>query len=406
MTLWPLPLCLISFPPGLAWWCDPGSIQESAEDYLIEVPEEDPYYLDWDQVLQKAWGRHSTTTLWNPPVLCPGILMHSVSPRKGLEPVRPPDGIHEPLSSDGHYSPRNACHGSAAEDFMEQMHRWLRQGFTVVMVCHHEAEAHRFSEIWAEHRLDEDGSSQPQVLIGTLREGMIAEALQWVVVTDAEIFGRYKIQRPRRLKSAHAVATRSIMQVDFSDLEEGDYVVHLQHGIGRFQGLRRLPAMASKPGQETSEQGAEYLVIEYASKGWSESPPKLYVPVSEAHLVSKYIGGGKSRPPLNTLGSKRWQTTKNQAEKAVRDLAGDLLKIQAMRDAESGFAFETDGAWQREFESAFPHETQDQWDAIDATKRDMERLRRWIDWCAETWASVKPRSPYAQHSRPSWEVVR
>ena len=122
---------------------------------------------------------------------------------------------------------------------------------------------------------------------------MIAEALQWVVVTDAEIFGRYKIQRPRRLKSAHAVATRSIMQVDFSDLEEGDCVVHLQHGIGRFQGLRRLPAMASKPGQET-EQGAEYLVIEYASKGWSESPPKLYVPVSEAHLVSKYIGGGVS----------------------------------------------------------------------------------------------------------------
>ena len=208
-------------------------------------------------------------------------------------------------------------------------------------------------------------------------------------------------------ESAHAVATRSIMQVDFSDLEEGDYVVHLQHGIGRFQGLRRLPAMASKPGQETSEQGAEYLVIEYASKGWSESPPKLYVPVSEAHLVSKYIGGGKSRPPLNTLGSKRWQTTKNRPKKRSRDLAGDLLKIQAMRDAESGFAFETDGAMAVEFESAFPHEeTQDQWDAIDATKKDMERPKAMDRLRAETWASVKPRSPYAQHSRPSWEVVR
>ena len=356
-------------------WCDPGSIQESAEDYLIEVPEEDPYYLDWDQVLQKALGTSFVNHSLEPTSPLPGD-PHALgfSEEKGWSLFDPQ------MESMSHYRPMGTIRPempvmeAQRKDFMEQMHRWLRQGFTVVVVCHHEAEAHRFSEIWAEHRLDEDGSSQPQVLIGTLREGMIAEALQWVVVTDAEIFGRYKIQRPRRLKSAHAVATRSIMQIDFSDLEEGDYVVHLQHGIGRFQGLRRLPAMASKPGQETSEQGAEYLVIEYASKGWSESPPKLYVPVSEAHLVSKYIGGGKSRPPLNTLGSKRWQTTKNQAEKAVRDLAGDLLKIQAMRDAESGFAFETDGAWQREFESAFPHEeTQDQWDAIDATKKDMER---------------------------------
>ena len=170
---------------------------------------------------RKPWGRHSTTTLWNPPC-CPGSSSWFLRGKVGA--CSTPDGIHEPLSSDGHYSPKMLV--------MEAQRRtsWNRcDGSGRVLPSSwwpSEAEAHRFSEIWAEHRLDEDGSSQPQVLIGTLREGMIAEALQWVVVTDAEIFGRYKIQRPRRLKSAHAVATRSIMQVDFSDLEEGD-LVHL-----------------------------------------------------------------------------------------------------------------------------------------------------------------------------------
>jgi transcription-repair coupling factor (superfamily II helicase) len=121
----------------------------------------------------------------------------------------------------------------------------------------------------------------------------------------------------------------------------------------------------------TSEQ--ECLVIEYASTEPEQPAPRLYVPLSEAHLVSKYVGAGKARPSLNTLGGGRWMKTKEQAERAVQDLAAELLSIQAARASQAGHAFKPDTPWQREFESSFLYEeTPDQWKAILATKADME----------------------------------
>ena len=264
-------------------------------------------------------------------------------------------------------------------------------------------------------------SPSPSVSLGSLARGFLCEAAKFVVVTDAEIFGRYKVQRPRRMKSPHAIAARSAMDIDFSELEEGDYVVHLQHGIGRFKGLKVLPT--NKPGRErhhleaeqlrardsassdadagrarlsqraaeTSErpsgalgtdapyrpppvvEGVECLVLEYAPSDTDREPPKLYVPITEAHLVSKYVGAGKLRPPLNTLGGKRWEKTKQQAERAVRDVAADLLKIQAQRATQPGHAFGPDTPWQREFESSFLYEeTTDQLRAIAEAKHDLE----------------------------------
>jgi transcription-repair coupling factor (superfamily II helicase) len=198
-----------------------------------------------------------------------------------------------------------------------------------------------------------------------------------VVVTDAEIFGRYKIQRPRRLKAAHAQTSRSLLDIDFTDLDDGDYVVHLQHGIGRYLGLQMMPhSSGTKPLEKAArptEADQECLVIEYAASDPNQPAPRLYVPVSEAHLVSKYVGAGKARPPLNTLGGGRWQKTKEQAEHAVRDLAAEFLSIQAARASQAGHAFRADTPWQREFESAFLYEeTPDQWKAILAAKGDME----------------------------------
>jgi transcription-repair coupling factor (superfamily II helicase) len=202
-----------------------------------------------------------------------------------------------------------------------------------------------------------------------------------VVVTDAEIFGRYKIQRPRRLKSPHALATRSALDIDFTELEEGDLVVHLQHGIGRYLGLQSLPTRTGAADTDRqsaigNRQSEECLVIEYAANDPAQPPPKLYVPVTEAHLVGKYVGAGKARPPLNTLGGTRWRKAREQAERAVRDVAGDLLAIQAARESQPGHAFKPDTAWQREFEGAFIYEeTPDQLRAIEETKADMERAR-------------------------------
>jgi len=118
------------------------------------------------------------------------------------------------------------------------------------------------------------------------------------------------------------------------------------------------------------------MVIEYAPANAGDEPPKLYVPVTEAHLVSKYVGAGKAHPPLNTLGGARWQKAKEQAERAVRDVAAELLQIQAARESQAGHAFPADAPWQREFESAFIfEETPDQLKAIAETKSDMERSK-------------------------------
>ena len=124
----------------------------------------------------------------------------------------------------------------------------------------------------------------------------------------------------------------------------------------------------------TTEQ--ECLVIEYAASDPAQPAPRLYVPLSEAHLVSKYVGAGKARPVLNVLGGGRWTKTKEQAERAVRDLAADLLSIQAARASQAGHSCKADTPWQREFESSFLYEeTPDQWKAIVATKSDMESAR-------------------------------
>ena len=128
------------------------------------------------------------------------------------------------------------------------------------------------------------------------------------------------------------------------------------------------------PTRDEAKPETECLVIEYASTDPTGESPKLYVPVSEAHLVSKYVGAGRANPPLNTLGGARWHKAREQAEQSVRDVAAELLRIQAVRDSQAGHACKPDTQWQREFESAFIYEeTRDQVTAIAETKTDMER---------------------------------
>jgi transcription-repair coupling factor (superfamily II helicase) len=275
-------------------------------------------------------------------------------------------------------------------EFFGQLHRWLRQGYAVHVFCNNDGERQRFTEIWDEYGLAQEGpkaEAQSSTAtdtaglwthLGTLARGFLCDEARLVVVTDAEIFGRYKVQRPRRLKSPHAQATRSALDIDFTELEEGDYVVHLQHGVGRYVGLQVLPlGLGTKPTEgpgANTYAGQECLVIEYAPGDPAQPPPKLYVPVTEAHLVSKYVGTGKAQPPLNTLGGTRWAKAKAHAERAVRDVASDLLAIQAARESQPGHPCAPDTPWQREFESAFIfEETPDQERAIVETKSDMER---------------------------------
>jgi len=284
---------------------------------------------------------------------------------QGLEIFRP-IGDHPP---DAHIAE------AQRKEFFGQIHRWARQGYAVFVFCNNDGEQQRFGEVWAEYGLGP--TSQLQIRAGALARGFLFNAAKLAVVTDAEIFGRYKVQRPRRLKSPNAQTSRSLLDINFSELEEGDYVVHLQHGIGRYLGLQPMPSRLAPPLRPHSPAaGDECLVIEYRSGDDDAAPPKLYVPVSEAHLVSKYVGAGKARPRLNSLGGARWAKTKARAEDAVRDLASEMLAVHAARASQPGHAFPPDAGWQCEFENSFVYEeTPDQVRAIAATKQDMQTPR-------------------------------
>jgi transcription-repair coupling factor (superfamily II helicase) len=194
------------------------------------------------------------------------------------------------------------------------------------------------------------------VTCGRLTEGFTARGL--VVLTEADLTGnRATSTEPRKLASKRRNA------VDLVTLQPGDYVVHNQHGIGRFVEMR-----------ERTVGGAtrEYLVLEYASSKRGQPADRLFVPTDSLDEVSRYVGG--EVPTLNKLGGADWAKTKGRARKAVRQIAAQLVQLYAARQSSPGHAFGPDTPWQRELEDAFPFtETPDQLAAIEEVKRDMER---------------------------------
>ncbi len=367
--------------------CEPDRLAEHADQYAQQVPESDPFFIAWDEFQRELLEREMTALAVSETA---GDLNGS-DVEGGSEIIDPAPAILNPQSTIlnlqsldafrplGARAPEPQIAEAQRREFFAQIHRWSRQGYDVHVFCNNAGERQRFEEIWKDYGFD--GEVPLAIQLGALSRGFVYDEAKVAVVTDAEIFGRYKVQRPRRLKSPHAQATRSALDIDFTELEEGDYVVHLQHGIGRYLGLKVLPVSTRRgndsepaPTSGLSSTGQECLVIEYAPGNPELSPPKLYVPVTEAHLVSKYVGAGKARPQLNTLGGTRWAKAKEHAERAVRDVASELLAIQAARESQAGHAFAPDNPWQREFESAFLYEeTRDQMRAIVETKADMER---------------------------------
>ncbi|MCW5556471.1 MAG: transcription-repair coupling factor, partial [Verrucomicrobiae bacterium] len=346
--------------------CGAETLEDAAMRYGQQIAPGDPFHAAWEDLLAGAEARGMTLVTVDSPEADPAVSEEAVA--RSLDAYRPV----------GATLPEAAVAEAQRREFFHQMHRWLRQGWTVHAFCNNAGERERFGELWQEYAL---GAPLPARHLGSLSRGFLLPEARAGVVTDGEIYGRYKVSRSRRLKSPHAQAMRSAFEVDFSEFEEGDYVVHLQHGIGIFRGLAILPPARprSRDGDSEaagSESGQECLTLEYAPREPGEEPPKLYVPVSEAHLVSRYVGAGKARPALSTLGGARWTRAKEQAEAAVRDLASDLLNVQAARATQPGMALAADTHWQQEFEAAFEYEeTPDQLTAIAAVKSDQESAR-------------------------------
>ena len=173
-------------------------------------------------------------------------------------------------------------------------------------------------------------------------------------LTDTELFGWSKPQARRSVRAHSTVAP----EVFFADVKPGEFVVHLEHGIGQYDGLVRL-ALAGMT--------REYLQVSYAHND------KLYVPVHQADRLSRYVGAGEKTPPVNRLGTADWQTVKDRTRRAVADIAEDLLKLYAERELVHRHVYSPDGPWQEEMEASFPYEeTEDQLRAIEAVKQDME----------------------------------
>ena len=186
------------------------------------------------------------------------------------------------------------------------------------------------------------------------KPGVSTSAL-WFL-TDAELFGWGK-PKPRRPQRTRAVAP----EVFFADVQPGDYVVHLEHGIGQFKGLIKMAV----DGVER-----EYLQVEYAQSD------QLYVPVHQADRLARYVGAGDATPSLHRLGTADWEQVKARARKAVAEIADELLELYAAREVVQGHAFSPDAAWQGELEASFPYvETEDQLIAIESVKHDMEQPR-------------------------------
>ena len=240
------------------------------------------------------------------------------------------------------------------DQFIKRLQEWKKNNARIVVYFQTEGEIERFRELIG----DADRLGGIDLVLGTLARGFWFPTANLVILSAAELFGRFAPHARRRLYHAE----RHRAQIDFSELNEDDLVVHLEHGVARFTGLTKIP---------TSDKGEqEVLALEFADDA------KLYVPLEQAYLVSRYVGVGKRSPQLSSLADSKWARAKKSAASSIFDYAGRMLAVQAERETVPGRAFGPDTKWQLEFEHSFPfRETPDQMKAIIDSKIDMERAR-------------------------------
>ena len=228
--------------------------------------------------------------------------------------------------------------------FREEVEVSLRNGYQVFIFAVYDVQADRLRHILK----DLPVTILPQSISG----GFALPGDRMIAIQEAEIFGR-KRRIPRSVGSARSASIES-----FVELSQGDFVVHVNYGIGVFLGIERISAAGNE---------RDYITLEYADG------EKLFIPIEQVNLIQRYIGQEGKRPGLDSLGGKGWQKRKEKAKKAVEELAQGLLELYSRRRAEPGFAFGQDTDWQSEFEAAFPYqETEDQLRCIEEVKRDME----------------------------------
>ena len=244
---------------------------------------------------------------------------------------------------------------------------WKKQGYVVVFTAAATGILQRFSEVLnsseiANQQISEFDQSINNELIWLIKSdihhGFISSKYKFVLLTDKDLSGQKSSD-----KDLARMPSKRRKAIDPLQLNSGDYVVHEQHGVGRYLELIT---------RTTNGASREYLVIEYAPSKRGHPADRIFVPTDTLEQVTKYVGG--ESPTLHKIGGSDWQSSKRKARKAVKQIAAELIRLYAARMSAPGFAFSVDTTWQKELENSFPFvETVDQQATIDEVKRDMEK---------------------------------
>lgn len=235
--------------------------------------------------------------------------------------------------------------------FKEDLHRYQKLGYQIFLLVASEKQMERFYDILSFEESFGEDFSELCILPFSLHQGFIYPEIKLACFTDHEIFHRPKLKS--RKKSGGGVPIDDILS-----LKKGDICVHVDYGVGRFDGMRRI---------RVDGRNVDCLLLSY------KDGDRLYVPTHQMHRVQRYIGSSDSPPQLTKLGSGSWERVKRRTKKAVENLTKELLEIYAVRQSQKGYAFSKDTIWQKELESSFLfEETPDQLKAIEAIKTDME----------------------------------
>ena len=235
---------------------------------------------------------------------------------------------------------------------IDYINRWANKDYLVNVFCETPQQAKRVLEMLIERDIP---SEKLSVSVGFISEGFISDSLKLVFISENEIFGNP--QRRTVSKKRHNSGAPILSLID---MQVGDHVVHVSHGIAIYEGIRRM---------DIDGQSQDFLILKYREED------RLYVPTYQVDLVQKYIGNKDEsyEPRIDNLGGKSWQNKKQRAKAAVEEMAEELLKLYASRQANEGYSFPTEVPWESEFEALFPYqETDDQLQAIEDVKADME----------------------------------
>ena len=305
--------------------------QESIEEGIL-LPDFPLPYIPWSELFDSVQER---------PYLEMG---HSTA----IEGEEPENSLSSSFGHDERF-------GGRLKQFVQYLTSIAERGEKIFIVSR---QAKRLEELWLDVDMGEIESRKPEFIEASLSEGFILSENATVthLITDSEIFG-WERPQPRRRQRPVAETPESV----YADLQVDDYVVHIDHGVGRFAGLVQ---------RELDNHVREFLAVEYEGGG------QLYVPVHQADRLTRYIGAEGAVPALDRLGGQDWHERKGRVKQAVIQVAQDMLDLYARRNVVKGYAFKPDTEWQKELEDSFPYvETEDQKRALMDIKRDMESTR-------------------------------